>query len=58
MTRRAGTEREGKDMEKKDRLMSLDALRGFDMFFILLPDPVPCIVVTFLAMFGRKVIVR
>ena len=36
------------------RLESLDVLRGFDMFFILLPDPVPCIVITFLAMFGRE----
>ena len=36
------------------RLESLDVLRGFDMFFILLPDPVPCIVVTFLAMFGLE----
>ena len=34
------------------RLESLDILRGFDMFFIFLPDPVPCIVLTFLAMFG------
>ena len=36
------------------RLESLDVLRGFDMFFILLPDPVPCIVITFLAMFGLE----
>ena len=36
------------------RLESLDVLRGFDMFFIMLPDPVPCIVVTFLAMFGLE----
>ena len=36
------------------RLESLDVLRGFDMFFIFLPDPVPCIVVTFLAMFGLE----
>ena len=36
------------------RLESLDVLRGFDMFFILLPDPVPCIVVSFLAMFGLE----
>lgn len=28
----------------KDRLESLDILRGFDMLFIFLPDPVPCIV--------------
>lgn len=34
------------------RLESLDVLRGFDMFFIFLPDPVPCIVLTFLAMIG------
>ena len=38
----------------KDRLESLDVLRGFDMFFIFLPDPVPCIVLTFLAMFGLE----
>ena len=36
------------------RLESLDVLRGFDMFFILLPDPVPCIVITFLVMFKKK----
>ena len=36
----------------KDRLESLDILRGFDMFFIFLPDPVPCIVLTFCAMMG------
>lgn len=36
----------------KGRLESLDVLRGFDMFFIFLPDPVPCIVLTFCAMFG------
>ena len=36
------------------RLESLDVLRGFDMFFIFLPDPVPCIVITFLAMFGLE----
>lgn len=34
------------------RLESLDVLRGFDMFFIFLPDPAPCIVLTFLAMLG------
>lgn len=34
------------------RLESLDVLRGFDMFFIFLADPVPCIVWTFCAMFG------
>ena len=34
------------------RLESLDVLRGFDMFFIFLADPVPCIFWTFLAMFG------
>ena len=34
------------------RLESLDVLRGFDMFFIFLADPVPCIVWTFLAVFG------
>ena len=38
----------------KNRLESLDVLRGFDMFFIFLPDPVPCIVITFLAMFGLE----
>ena len=37
---------------KDGRLESLDILRGFDMFFIFLPDPVPCIVFTFCAMFG------
>ena len=39
---------------KARRLESLDILRGFDMFFIFLPDPVPCIVLTFLAMFGLE----
>ena len=34
------------------RLESLDVLRGFDMFFIFLADPVPCIIWTFCAMFG------
>ena len=33
---------------------SLDVLRGFDMFFIFLADPVPCICWTFLAMFGLQ----
>lgn len=37
---------------KGGRLESLDVLRGFDMFFIFLPDPVPCIVFTFCAMMG------
>jgi len=41
-------------MLKSTRLESIDVLRGFDMFFIFLPDPVPCIVVTFLAMFGLE----
>lgn len=41
-------------VEKMKRLESLDVLRGFDMFFIFLPDPVPCIVLTFLAMFGLE----
>ena len=36
------------------RLESLDVLRGFDMFFIFLADPVPCIFWTFLAMFGLQ----
>jgi len=36
----------------KNRLESLDILRGFDMFFIFLPDPAPCVVIAFLAMFG------
>ena len=36
------------------RLESLDVLRGFDMFFIFLADPVPCIVWTFLAIFGLQ----
>ena len=36
------------------RLESLDVLRGFDMFFIFLADPVPCICWTFLAMFGLE----
>ena len=36
------------------RLESLDVLRGFDMFFIFLADPVPCIVWTFCAMFGLQ----
>ena len=39
---------------KCGRLESLDILRGFDMFFIFLPDPVPCIVLTFLALFGLE----
>lgn len=34
------------------RLESLDILRGFDMFFIFLPDPVPCVVFTALVAFG------
>lgn len=34
----------------KNRLESLDVLRGFDMFFIFLPDPAPCVVFVFLAM--------
>ena len=34
------------------RLESLDVLRGFDMFFIFLPDPAPCVVFVFLAMLG------
>ena len=38
--------------DARSRLESLDVLRGLDMFFILLPDPIPCIVVTFCAMFG------
>ena len=37
---------------KSRRLESLDVLRGFDMFFIFLPDPAPCIVAVFLAMIG------
>ena len=36
------------------RLESLDVLRGFDMFFIFLADPVPCICWTFLAVFGLQ----
>ena len=40
--------------EPVKRLESLDVLHGFDMFFIFLPDPVPCIVLTFLAMFGLE----
>lgn len=39
-------------MEKTQRLESLDILRGFDMFFIFLPDPAPCVVAVFLAMIG------
>ena len=38
----------------RSRLESLDVLRGFDMFFIFLADPVPCICWTFLAMFGLQ----
>jgi len=38
--------------ERPKRLESLDILRGFDMFFIFLPDPAPCIVLAFLAMLG------
>jgi len=37
---------------KGGRLESLDVLRGFDMFFIFLPDPAPCIIFVFLAMIG------
>lgn len=37
---------------KSGRLESLDVLRGFDMFFIFLPDPIPCIVFTFCVMMG------
>ena len=36
------------------RLESLDVLRGFDMFFIFLADPVPCIVWTFLLFLYRR----
>lgn len=36
----------------KNRLESLDILRGFDMFFIFLPDPAPCVCFVFLAMLG------
>jgi len=38
--------------KKTGRLESLDILRGFDMFFIFLPDPVPCVVFTALAALG------
>ena len=38
--------------EKPQRLESLDVLRGFDMFFIFLPDPAPCVVAVFLTMIG------
>ena len=34
------------------RLESLDVLRGFDSFFIFLPDPAPCVAFVFLAMLG------
>jgi len=34
------------------RLESLDVLRGFDMFFIFLPDPAPCVCAVALAAFG------
>ena len=37
---------------KRGRLESLDILRGFDMFFIFLPDPAPCIIVTLLVALG------
>jgi len=37
---------------KHGRLESLDVLRGFDMFFIFLPDPAPCVVLVFLTMLG------
>ena len=30
-------------MGQVKRLESLDILRGFDMFFIFLPDPAPCV---------------
>lgn len=40
------------ETKKTGRLESLDILRGFDMFFIFLPDPVPCIVLTFCVMMG------
>ena len=39
-------------MGQVKRLESLDILRGFDMFFIFLPDPAPCVVFVFLAMIG------
>ena len=39
-------------VSKGGRLESLDVLRGFDMFFIFLPDPAPCVVFVFLAMIG------
>lgn len=39
-------------VEKTGRLESLDVLRGFDMFFIFLPDPAPCVVAVFLTMIG------
>ena len=39
-------------VSKGGRLESLDVLRGFDMFFICLPDPAPCVVFVFLAMIG------
>ena len=40
------------DNAKPGRLESLDILRGFDMFFIFLPDPAPCILVTLLVALG------
>ena len=42
----------GGSVEVGKRLESLDILRGFDMFFIFLPDPAPCVVMVFLAMVG------
>lgn len=38
--------------QKPQRLESLDVLRGFDMFFIFLPDPAPCIGFVLLAALG------
>lgn len=38
--------------QKPQRLESLDVLRGFDMFFIFLPDPAPCICFVLLAALG------
>jgi len=42
----------GDALTGRKRLESLDVLRGFDMFFIFLPDPAPCIALVFLTMIG------
>jgi len=40
------------ETKAKTRLESLDILRGFDMFFIFLPDPAPCVMLVLLTVLG------